>query len=256
MVGVPASGQHNRRPAEALLMTSPSDMVFLVDVDNTLLDSDRVAADLSQYLFGTFGRAYHDRYSALLAQRSRALGCPDFFGALQECRAEHQGDVQQMELSSWLLDYPFAERLYPHALNVLDRFRAWGPTVILSDGDAVFQPRKIARSGIRAAVNGHVLVYIHKEEMLDEVARRYPGRHYVLVDDKLRILSAVKQAWGERVTTVFVQQGRHAHDPRILAENPPADIAVASIGDLLRMDLAGLLGDGPAPDAHALVLSS
>ena len=236
-------------------MTRSSETVFLVDVDNTLLDSDRVAADLRQYLLRTFGQALHDRYLALLRQRSRELGCPDFFGALQEYRREHQDDVRLLELSTWLLDYPFAERLYPHALNVLDRLRAWGPTVILSDGDAVFQPRKIARSGIGRAVDGHVLVYIHKEEMLDEVARRYPGQRYVLVDDKLRILTAVKRAWGERVTTVFAQQGRHAHDPGVLAENPPADLAVASIGELLQIDLAVLLGGRSAPAAYTLAFS-
>ncbi len=234
-------------------MTISSDIVFLVDVDNTLLDTDRVTADLRQYLFDTFGPEFRDRYLALLEQRSRALGCPDFFGALQECRRERQGEVRLMELSSWLLDYPFAERLYPHALNVLDRFRGWGQTVILSDGDAVFQPRKIARSGIRAAVNGHVLIYIHKEEMLAEIARRYPARHYVQVDDKLRILSAVKRAWGQQVTTVFARQGRHAHDPRVLTANPPADVAVAAIGDLLQFDLPVLLGGRQAPGAHALV---
>jgi FMN phosphatase YigB (HAD superfamily) len=237
-------------------MTILSEVVFLVDVDNTLLDSDRVAADLRQYLFEAFGAELHDRYWALLRQRAREQGCPDFFGALQECRREYPGEVRLLELTAWLLDYPFAERLYPHALNVLGHFCGWGRTVILSDGDAVFQPRKIARSGISAAVDGHVLIYIHKEEMLDEIARRYPGRHYVLVDDKLRILTAVKRAWGERVTTVFVRQGRHARDPRALVENPPADVEVAGIGDLLRFDIDALLEGCPAPGARALVFSS
>ena len=237
-------------------MTMSGEIVFLVDVDNTLLDSDRVAADLSQYLFETFGREFVERYLAVLGQRSQELGCPDFFGALQECRRERPGEVRLMELSTWLLDYPFAERLYPDALSVLSRFRAWGSTVILSDGDAVFQPRKIARSGISAAVDGNVLIYIHKEEMLDEVARRYPGRHYILVDDKLRILTAVKRAWGERVTTVFVRQGRHAHNPWALTENPPADVEVARIDDLLQFDPNTLIGSCRAPGAHALTFSS
>jgi FMN phosphatase YigB (HAD superfamily) len=228
-------------------MTTGSDIVFVVDVDNTLLDSDRVAADLRRHLLTTYGQECHDRYFALVAQRSRELGCRDYLGALQQFRHGRQGDVRLLEMSSCLLDYPFADRLYPQALNLLARFRTWGRTVILSDGDGVFQPRKIERSGIRRAVDGHVLVYIHKEEMLDDVARRYPARHYVLVDDKLRILTAVKRAWGERVTTVFSRQGRHAHDPRIVAENPPADLVVAQIGDLLRYDLAALLAAGKAP---------
>jgi hypothetical protein len=144
-------------------------------------------------------------------------------------------------MSSYLADYPFADRLFPGSLDVLERFRTWGPTVILSDGDVVFQPRKIEHSGIFQAVEGHVLIYIHKEEALDDVERRYPAQRYVLVDDKLRILAAVKKAWGERVTTVFPRQGQHAHDPTIIAECPPADLTVERIADLLNYDLAALL---------------
>jgi len=143
-----------------------------------------------------------------------------------------------MAMSSYLVDYPFANRLYPGALDVLERFRAWGPTVILSDGDVVFQPRKVERSGIAEAVEGHVLIYIHKEEMLNDVERRYPARHYVLVDDKPRILAAVKKAWGNRVTTMFPRQGQYARDAKLY---PAADLTVEHIGDLVTLDVSQLL---------------
>jgi FMN phosphatase YigB (HAD superfamily) len=143
-----------------------------------------------------------------------------------------------MTMSSYLVDYPFANRLYPGALDVLQHFRAWGPTVILSDGDVVFQPRKVERSGIAEAVDDHVLIYIHKEEMLDDVERRYPAQHYVLVDDKPRLLDAVKKAWGDRVTTVFPRQGQYARDAKAYRA---ADLTVERIGDLVAYDLPGLL---------------
>ena len=144
-------------------------------------------------------------------------------------------------MSSFLVDYPFANRLYPGSLDVLERFRGWGQTVILSDGDVVFQPRKVERSGIFEAVEGHVLIYIHKEKALDDVERRYPAEHYVLVDDKLRILTAVKKIWGDRVSTIFPRQGQYAHDPKVVAACPPADLTVECIGNLLDYDLPALL---------------
>jgi FMN phosphatase YigB (HAD superfamily) len=229
-------------------MAAASQVVFLVDVDNTLLDNDHVTADLRQHLVRTFGRESRDRYFELLAQISAEVGYRDYLGALQRYRAEHETDTRLLGVSSWLVDYPFANRLYPNSLDVLERFRAWGPTAILSDGDVVFQPRKIARSGIAEAVRGQVLVYIHKERMLDDVARRYPAERYVVVDDKLRILAAIKAAWGHRVTTVFPRQGHYAHDPREVAQYPPADVTVERIGDLLDHDLPALLA---AARAHA-----
>jgi hypothetical protein len=144
-------------------------------------------------------------------------------------------------MSDFLIDYPFAERLFPDVLNVIEHVQQWGPAVILSDGDVVFQPLKISRSGLSSAVSGRVLIYVHKEQELDDVARRYPAQHYVLVDDKLRILAAVKELWGSRVTTVFVRQGHYASDPKILRSYPPADISVGLIGDLLQYDLQELL---------------
>jgi FMN phosphatase YigB (HAD superfamily) len=217
---------------------TPAPMVFLVDVDNTLLDNDRIQEDLKRHLEREFGAQTRDRYWAILEALFVELGYRDYLGALQRYRAEHPQDVHLISMSSYLVDYPFANRLYPGALDVLERLRAWGSTVILSDGDVVFQPRKVQRSGIWEAVDGHVLIYIHKEEMLDDVERRYPAEHYVLVDDKPRILAAVKDAWGDRVTTIFPRQGQYARDAKAYR---PADLTVERIGDLLTHDLPALL---------------
>jgi FMN phosphatase YigB (HAD superfamily) len=217
---------------------TPAPMVFLVDVDNTLLDNDRIQEDLKRHLEREFGAQTRDRYWAILEALFVELGYRDYLGALQRYRAEHPQDVHLMSMSSYLVDYPFANRLYPGAIDVLERLRAWGSTVILSDGDVVFQPRKVQRSGIWEAVDGHVLIYIHKEEMLDDVERRYPAQHYVLVDDKPRILGAVKDAWGDRVTTIFPRQGQYARDAKTYR---PADLTVERIGDLLTHDLPALL---------------
>jgi FMN phosphatase YigB (HAD superfamily) len=222
-------------------MTLPDPIVFLVDVDNTLIDNDHIQNDLKRHLEREFGAACRDRYWAILEQLFTELGYRDYLGALQRFRVEHPREPNLLSMSSYLVDYPFANRLYPGALDVIERFRAWGPTVILSDGDVVFQPRKVERSGISEAVDGHVLIYIHKEEALDDVERRYPGEHYVLVDDKPRILDAVKKIWGERVTTIFPRQGQYAHDLKVIAGCLPADLTVERIGDLLNYNLAALV---------------
>ena len=216
-------------------------IVFLVDVDNTLLDNDRVQADLRRELEREFGAAPRDRYWTILENLFSELGYRDYLGALQRYRVEHPHDVHLLKMSSYLVDYPFANRLYPGSLDALENLARFGRTVILSDGDVVFQPRKVERSGIAEAVDGRVLIYIHKEESLDDVERRFPARHYVLVDDKLRILTAVKKIWGARVTTVFVRQGHYAHDPEVLASNPPADRAIERIGELAECALEDLL---------------
>jgi FMN phosphatase YigB (HAD superfamily) len=223
---------------------TPAPIVFLVDVDNTLLDNDRIQDDLRRHLARDFGAACRDRYWTILEARFAELGYRDYLGALQRYRVEHPQDVQLMSMSSFLVDYPFANRLYPGALDVLERFRAWGPTVILTDGDVVFQPRKVERSGIFEAVDGHVLIYIHKEEVLDDIERRYPAEHYVIVDDKPRILAALKKAWGERVTTVFPRQGQYARDAKAYR---PADLTVERISDLLSHDLPELLSPEVRP---------
>jgi len=222
------------------MQTRRDAIVFLVDVDNTLIDNDGIQQDLKNHIEEVFGRAARERYWRILEDLFAELGYRDYIGALQRYRVEHPREVELLPMSSFLIDYPFAERLYPGALEVLKRLKSFGPTVILSDGDVVFQPRKVEHAGLSGAVDGHVLIYIHKEEVLDDVERRYPAEHYVLVDDKLRILSAVKQIWGERVTTVFPRQGTYAHDPKVLGAFPPADVTIEHIGELLDFDLPRL----------------
>jgi FMN phosphatase YigB (HAD superfamily) len=209
-------------------------LVFLFDVDNTLLDNDRVAADLKHHLTVQFGEQRQQRYWDIFEQLRCELGYADYLGALQRYRIEYPRDPGLLNISRFLVDYPFATRLYPDSLDAIAHVKQWGSAAVLSDGDVVFQPLKIFRSGISDAVDGNVLIYIHKEHELDDVAARFPADHYVLVDDKLRILSAVKTIWGARVTTVFPRQGHYARDPQVLAAYPPADISAERIGDLVK----------------------
>ncbi len=219
-------------------MTAP--IVFLLDVDNTLVDNDRIAADLRRYLTREVGAERQERYWTLFEELRAELGYADYLGALQRYRVENPRDPHLLAVSSFLVDYPFANRLYPASLDVIEWLSSWGPTVILSDGDVVFQPRKVERSGLFDAVQGRVLIYIHKERELDDVERRYPAEHYVLVDDKIRILTAVKKVWGDRLTTVFPRQGHYAHAPEV-ADHPRADVTVERIGGLLGYDRSALL---------------
>jgi hypothetical protein len=216
-------------------------VVFLFDVDNTLIDNDRVQAHLSEHLEQTYGVATRDRYWEIFEQLRSELGYADYLGALERYRTEDLHRPEVLRMSSWLVDYPFADRLYPRALDAVRHVQQWGTVVILSDGDAVFQPRKVERSGLWHLFENRVLIYIHKEQELDDVRRLYPADHYVLIDDKLRILSAVKKFWGESVTTVFPKQGHYALDSKALAEYPPADVELANIGDLLNYDLSSFL---------------
>jgi FMN phosphatase YigB (HAD superfamily) len=225
-------------------VTTPDSVVFLLDCDNTLLDNDRVEEDLRDHLTREFGPTSRDRYWAILEQLRSELGYADYLGALQRYRLEDMCDPRLLLMSSFLVDYPFANRVYPGALDALRHLRTLGLTVILSDGDVVFQPRKIQRSGLWAAVEGRVLIYVHKERMLDAVAARFPARHYVMVDDKLRILAMTKKIWRARVTTVFPRQGHYALDPGSLTAYSPADVTVERIGDLVTFDL-------PAPPGAA-----
>lgn len=206
--------------------------VFLLDVDNTLLDNDRVEQDLRRHLEQAFGVECLERYSAIFEQLRAELGYADYLGALQRYRMEHPRDPRILEISSYLIDYPFADRLYPGALEAVRRLRTLGQAVILSDGDAVFQPRKVARAGLWDAVEGRVLIYIHKEQMLDDVEQKYPADHYVMVDDKLRILAAMRRVWGAKLTTVWVVQGHYALDPKVVAEYPAPDVRLERIADL------------------------
>jgi phosphoglycolate phosphatase-like HAD superfamily hydrolase len=215
-------------------------VVFLFDVDNTLLDNDRVASDLKRYLAKEFGEERQQRYWEIFEELRAELGYADYLGALQRYRANHPRQPHLLEVSSYLVDYPFANRLFPGSLDALEHARAFGPTVILSDGDVVFQPMTVHRSGLFEAVEGRVLIYIHKENELDDVELRHPAAHYVLVDDKVRILAAVKQRWGNRLTTVFPRQGHYAHAPDV-ARYPAPDVAIDRIADLTNYEMPALL---------------
>lgn len=206
--------------------------VYLLDVDNTLLDNDAVTDDLRRHLTQSFGEELQRRYWELFEELRRELGYADYLGALQRFRVEHPREPQLLEVSLFLLNYPFADRLYPRAIDTIAELDRRGRTVILSDGDVVFQPRKVERSGLWAAVGGRVLIYVHKEQMLDDVARRHPAEQYVMVDDKLRILDAMKRVWRARVTTVFVRQGHYALDPEAAKNYAPADVTIDAIAEL------------------------
>src|SRR6185295_11511482 len=216
-------------------------VVFLFDIDNTLLDNDRVTADLRSYLEKAVGKERQERYWAIFEELRSELGYADYLGALQRYRREFPRDFHILTASRFLLKYPFADRLFPRVLDVLKHVKQWGRTVILSDGDVVFQPWKIEQSGLFEAVDGNVLIYVHKEQELSDVESRYPAEHYVLVDDKLRILAAAKKVWGGRVTTVFPRQGHYALDPAVLKQHAPADVTIDCIGDLMRHDLSAFL---------------
>jgi len=224
-----------------------NDTVFLFDVDNTLIDNDRIQDDLRAHLDASYGREARERYWAIFDGLWAELGYADYLGALERYRVEKLHDPALLRMSSWLIDYPFAERLYPGALDAVSHLRQWGLPVILSDGDAVFQPRKVERSGLWNAFADHVMIYIHKEGELAEVERLYPAKHYVMVDDKLRILDAVKAVWGERVTTVFPRQGHYARDPQALAKYRPADISVERVGELAGFAPDALIRGASAP---------
>jgi len=222
-------------------VTETPAIVFLFDVDNTLLDNDRVQADLSEHLQTTYGQATRDRYWKIFEDLRGELGYADYLGALQRYRLDDLHRPELLRMSNWLVDYPFADRLYPGALDAVRHVQQWGRPVILSDGDAVFQPRKVERSGLWRAFDGRVLIYVHKEQELDDVRRFYPADHYVLIDDKLRILSAVKTIWGDAVTTVFPRQGHYALDPAEVAKYPHADVELGKIGELVERNFSSLV---------------
>jgi FMN phosphatase YigB (HAD superfamily) len=216
---------------------NPESVTFLLDVDNTLLDNDRFAKDLGERLESAFGAAERARYWEIFGNRREALGLADYLGALQDFRTGLDDHPQLLGMSDFLLEYPFASRLFPLALEAVAHLRTLGLPVVLSDGDIVFQPRKIHRSGIWAAVEGRVLIYLHKEKMLEHMQQRYPAKQYVMVDDKANLLAAMKSALGERLTTVFVRQGHYALAAESKSAEPAPDLVIERIGDLLNHDL-------------------
>ncbi len=216
-------------------------VVFLFDVDNTLLDNDRVSKDLRVFLEREVGTERSNHYWEIFEELRTELGYADYLGALQRYRIEYAYDTHLLAVSTYLVNYPFANRLFPNSLDVLEYCKQWGKVAILSDGDVVFQPRKVERSGLFEAVEKNVLIYIHKEQELHDVERRFPAEHYVLVDDKLRILTAIKKIWGAKVTTVFPRQGHYAFDEKEIVKYPPADITVERIGELLNFSAEQLI---------------
>ncbi len=217
-----------------------SKKVFLFDVDNTLLDNDRVTADLKEHLEQEVGHERQERYWSIFEELRSEVGYADYLGALQRYRANYPRDLHVLTVSHFLLDYPFHERLFANAIDVVQGVKRSGLPVILSDGDVVFQPHKIRQARLYEAFDGAVLIYVHKELELEDVTRRYPADHYILVDDKLRILSAVKDVWGELVTTVFVRQGHYAHDVKAISGYQPADYTIERISDLPKLEEAGM----------------
>ena len=224
------------------LKPQTSDIVFLFDVDNTLLDNDHVTSDLKRHLEQEVGSERAQRYWAIFEQLRSDLGYADYLGALQRYRVEYPHELHLLTVSRFLINYPFADRLYPDAIKAIQHVKLWGTTAILSDGDVVFQPRKVTRSGLWDAVEGRVMIYLHKEQMLAAVERRHPAKHYVMVDDKLRILDAMKKVWGSRLTTIFVRQGHYALDLANISAYPPADLTIERIGDLAGLTAANLSG--------------
>jgi FMN phosphatase YigB (HAD superfamily) len=208
-------------------------VVFLFDVDNTLLDNDKIIADLMRHLQREIGSDRAKRYWEIFEEIRTELGYADYLGALQRYRIENPRDSHMLTVSHYLVNYPFATRLFPQALDVVEHCQGYGTSVILSDGDVVFQPRKVERSGLAEAFDGNVLIYIHKELELEDLEARFPADHYVLIDDKVRILAAIKQAWGKRVTTIFPRQGHYALDEKEVAKYPPPDLKVERIEQLL-----------------------
>lgn len=237
-MNTPPRDRRNRSASECQV---PARICFLFDVDNTLLDNDRVIVDLKRHLESGVGRDGAQRYWTIFEGLRDELGYADYLGSLQRYRKENPHDSRLLTVSRFLINYPFANRLFPNSLDVIEQVKQWGPAAILSDGDVVFQPRKVERSGLFEAVNGNVLIYVHKEQELGDAEARFPAEHYVMVDDKLRILAAIKELWGSRVTTVFVRQGHYALDPAILANYPAADLTIERIGDLLQHGLESFL---------------
>jgi FMN phosphatase YigB (HAD superfamily) len=226
-------------------MSAAANIAFLLDVDNTLVDNDAVQSDLRAYLDREFGRESRDRYWTILEALREEVGYVDYLGALQRYRHDALEDPRVLALSTFLVDYPFAEQLFPRALDVIAHLARWGPTIILSDGDVVFQPRKVQRSGLWNAVEGRVLIYIHKEQMLADIERRYPAHHYVIADDKRHILAAMKAIWNDRLTTVFIRQGHYALEPSTVSQSP--DLTLNRIGDFMNLDPSAFAGGTAIP---------
>jgi len=236
-------------------------VVFMLDVDNTLLDNDRFAADLAQRLDDDFGKPERERYWSIYAEERARLGYADYLGALQAFRTGADDAPALLLMSQFILDYPFHERVYPRALAALQHLRRLGTTAIITDGDVVFQPRKVQRSGLWDSVEARVLITLRKERRIELIEQRFPAAHYVMIDDKPRLLSAMKQILAHRLTTVFVRQGHYATESEGKHVDCAPDLSIKRIGDLCEFSMddfrvAGPIGgtfanSGCPPETHS-----
>ncbi|MCH2694053.1 MAG: HAD family hydrolase [Acidobacteriia bacterium] len=222
-------------------MNLKNEVVLLLDVDNTLLDNDRVLTDFTHYIEDTIGYENNKRYWDIFIKLRDEIGYADYLGALQLYRVKYPHDPRLLKISSYILNYPFANRLFPKALEIIDQLKTWGLVVIFSDGDIIYQPRKVESAGLFNVANSNVLIYVHKELALDDVERRYPAEHYILVDDKIRILNSVKHSWSRRVTTIFIRQGHYALDPEVHVKYPPPDLTIEGLDELTTYGLEKLI---------------
>lgn len=213
------------------------DCVFLFDVDNTLLDNDAIQHDLYAHIGHEFGADTQARYIAILEELRASLGYVDYLGAVQRLRLDRMHDPRILLVSEYLLEYPFERRLFPGALDAIAALSRRGPVAILSDGDVVVQPRKVRRSGLWKAVEGRVLIYIHKEAMLADVEERLPAQRYVMIDDKRRLLTAIKARWQNRVITVQPLQGHYAVGPTADLSDPAPDVTLPAIAAAAQLDV-------------------
>jgi FMN phosphatase YigB (HAD superfamily) len=220
-----------------VLTTPPaSGIVFLLDVDNTLLDNDGFAVELSAHLDELFGADQRLRYWQIFEDLRAKSGVADYLGSLQAFRLGLDDDPKLLDVSQFLLEFPFSKLLFPRALDAIAHLRGMGRPVVLSDGDVVFQPRKIRHSGIWDAVEGAVLIYLHKEKVMDHVQKRHPAAHYVAVDDKPNLLAAMKLIMQDKLTTVFVRQGHYALAPGSNSVSPAPDRVIERIGDIATLN--------------------
>ncbi len=213
--------------------------VFLLDVDNTLLDNDQVRTQLEAAVTDAVGPARATRLWEIYEAVREELDFVNFPETLERFSRECDEVACLGRLSSILYGFPFAECLYPGALQAIHHVKSLGLPVILSDGDQLFQRYKIRAAGLETAVDGRVLVYVHKEQSTDDIRKRYPATHYVMVDDKPRIHTAMKAVLGDQVTTVMVCQGKYAADPA-QHDYPDPDVTLDSIQDLVQLTAAQL----------------
>ena len=211
-------------------------LVFLIDLDNTILDNDGVKQDIEAKMLEILGERLAERFWHYYEAVRKDLDYIDFFETMMRLRDENPTDAAVVdEATGTLMDWDFCPRLYPRAIETVLHLKSLGLPLVLSDGDPVFQPMKIHQCGVTQAVDGRVLIFVHKERFLPAVQARFRAERYVLIDDKPGILMRSKAALGDRLTTVHVLQGKYATDPKLAVDYTP-DIVVPNFSDLLTYD--------------------